>query len=87
MECRKNDTKELIYKTETHSDCAIKLTVTIGDVVGEGMNLGGGTNIHATVHKTEQQQGSTVEPRDVYSMLLITSVGKESGYMHTLLYT
>ena len=34
----KNDTNELIYKTNRFSDLDIKLTVTKGKTLGEGIN-------------------------------------------------
>ena len=36
MESNKNDTKELIYKTETNSDFKTNLTVTTGEIMGGG---------------------------------------------------
>ena len=35
-ESNKNDTKELIYKTETNSDFKTNLTVTTGEIMGGG---------------------------------------------------
>ena len=42
VKSNKNDTKELIYKTDTNADFKIKFMITKGETVGGGVNWGMG---------------------------------------------
>ena len=50
----KNDTKELIYKTETNVDFKANLMVTIVEIFGGG-NWEVGNNIHTLQYKIDDQ--------------------------------
>ena len=64
--------------------------VTEGETVeGEGTNQDTGVNTYTTVYKADNQQGPTVQHRELYSIFVITSKGKLSAkvcvcvYIHT----
>ena len=46
----KNDTKELIYKTEANTDFKTNLMVTIGETIEGGKNWEGDNNIYTRLY-------------------------------------
>ena len=50
MESKKNDTNELIYRTEIESDVENKLTVTKGEKKGGGINWEMGIDIYTLLY-------------------------------------
>ena len=77
----KNDTNELIYKTETDlADIKTKLLVTKGEMGRRGINQELEINLYTLLYicKIDNQQGPTVYLRELYSISLIPYMRKES---------
>ena len=65
---KKNDTNELIYKIEIDSQTQkTNLWLPTGKA-GKDKLGAGDQQIHTTVYKTDKQQGSTVQQRELYSV-------------------
>ena len=69
MEAKKNDTNEFTYKTEILADLENKLMVTRGRGGGGRDRLGvWGGHVHTILFKMVNEQGPTVEHRELCSM-------------------
>ena len=65
----KNNTSELIHKTETDSQTQkTNLWLPKGKEGEKGINQEFGINIYILLHKTDKKQGPTVEHRELYSL-------------------
>ena len=78
----KNDINELIYNSETDRlrDLENKFMVTKGKSLGGGRNKlrGCDEHIHTIMYTIDNQQGPTVQHRELYSVFY----NNQYGYMH-----
>ena len=73
----KNDMNELIYKTETDSQTQeTNVWLPKGKGSRGGINQEVGINIYTTIYKIDNQQGPTVQHRELCSILYNNLYGK-----------
>ena len=79
---KRNATNELIYKTEKDSDSENEFKVAKEEGLGNRQGVWDG-HVHTAVFKTDNQQGPTVQHRELCSMWQPGWEGslKEIGYM------
>ena len=65
---KRNATNELIYKTEKDSDSENEFKVAKEEGLGNRQGVWDG-HVHTAVFKTDNQQGPTVQHRELCSML------------------
>ena len=73
---KRNATNELIYKTEKDSDSENEFKVAKEEGLGNRQGVWDG-HVHTAVFKTDNQQGPTVQHRELCSMLCGSPDGKQ----------